>query len=66
MSAGNPIKPQDVESLVQLFNASDWDEMHVQVGEFEPRAVTPGLAQIATGIERAHEFAPAGAMVAPG
>ena len=35
MSAEKPIKPQDVESLIQLFNASDWDEMHVQVGEFE-------------------------------
>ena len=35
MSAEKPIKPQDVESLIQLFNASDWDEMHVQVGAFE-------------------------------
>ena len=35
MSADSNIKPQDVESLIELFKASNWDEMHVQVGEFE-------------------------------
>jgi len=50
MSAGSNIKPQDVEGLIELFKASNWDEMHVQVGEFElflsndPKAVGPGKA----------------------
>lgn len=37
MSSGKhePVKPQDIESLIELFKRSDWDEMHVQVGEFE-------------------------------
>jgi acetyl-CoA carboxylase biotin carboxyl carrier protein len=46
----SPVKPQDVESLVELFKASDWDEMHVQVGDFElflsndPNATGPSRA----------------------
>ena len=50
MSAGSHIKPQDVEGLIELFKASNWDEMHVQVGEFElflsndPKATGPGRA----------------------
>ena len=30
-----PVKPQDIENLIEIFKQSDWDEMHVQVGEFE-------------------------------
>jgi hypothetical protein len=50
MSAGSNIKPQDVEGLIELFKSSNWDEMHVQVGEFElflsndPKATGPGRA----------------------
>lgn len=50
MSAGNNIKTQDVEGLIELFKTSSWDEMHVQVGEFElflsndPQATGPGRA----------------------
>jgi acetyl-CoA carboxylase biotin carboxyl carrier protein len=53
MSAGNNIKTQDVEGLIELFKASSWDEMHVQVGEFElflsndPQATGPGRASTA-------------------
>ena len=53
MSAGNNIKTQDVEGLIELFKASSWDEMHVQVGEFElflsndPQATGPGRAPTA-------------------
>ena len=53
MSAGNNIKTQDVEGLIELFKASSWDEMHVQVGEFElflsndPQATGPGHAPTA-------------------
>jgi acetyl-CoA carboxylase biotin carboxyl carrier protein len=37
MSTGkhDPVKPQDIESLIEIFKQSDWDEMHVQVGDFE-------------------------------
>lgn len=50
MSAGSHIKPQDVEGLIELFKSSSWDEMHVQVGDFElflsndPKATGPGKA----------------------
>jgi len=27
--------PKDVESLVELFNRSDWDEMHLKTGDLE-------------------------------
>ena len=53
MSAGSNIKPQDVEGLIELFKASNWDEMHVQVGDFElflsndPKATGPGRATAA-------------------
>jgi acetyl-CoA carboxylase biotin carboxyl carrier protein len=66
MSAGSNIKPQDVEGLIELFKSSNWDEMHVQVGEFElflsndPKATGPGRAVAAPAIA-----APALAAAAP-
>ncbi len=45
-----PVKPQDIENLIEVFQQSDWDEMHVQVGEFElflsndPNASSPARA----------------------
>lgn len=65
MSTGKhtPVKPEDVENLIELFKQSDWDEMHVQVGDFElflsndpqaagpsraaPAAVAPAVAPLA-------------------
>lgn len=52
MSTGKhtPVKPEDVENLIELFKQSDWDEMHVQVGDFElflsndPQAAGPSRA----------------------
>ncbi len=52
MSTGkhDPVKPQDIESLIEIFKQSDWDEMHVQVGDFElflsndPNAAGPARA----------------------
>ncbi len=34
MSTGkhDPVKPQDVENLIEIFKQSDWDELHVQLG----------------------------------
>lgn len=29
------VKPEDVESLVEIFQASDWDEMHLEIEGFE-------------------------------
>lgn len=58
-----PVKPEDVENLIELFKQSDWDEMHVQVGEFElflsndPSA--PGLARSATAAASVAAPAPA-------
>lgn len=45
-----PVKPQDIENLIEIFKQSDWDEMHVQVGDFElflsndPNATGPARA----------------------
>ncbi len=45
-----PVKPQDVENLIEIFKQSDWDELHVQVGDFElflsndPNATGPARA----------------------
>lgn len=69
MSAGTNIKPQDVEGLIELFKASTWDELHVQVGEFElflsndPKAIGPGQAAAQAGAPAA-VVAPA-ALAAP-
>ena len=29
------VKPEDIETLVALFAASSWDEMHLQIGDFD-------------------------------
>lgn len=50
MSTGehNPVTPRDVESLIEIFQESGWDELHVRVGDFElflsndPHARGPG------------------------
>lgn len=34
-NAPKPVKPEDIEALIEAFQASDWDEMHLQMGEFE-------------------------------
>jgi acetyl-CoA carboxylase biotin carboxyl carrier protein len=52
MSTGKqpPVKAGDIESLIEIFKQSDWDEMHVQVGDFElflsndPHATGPARA----------------------
>jgi acetyl-CoA carboxylase biotin carboxyl carrier protein len=38
------VKPEDIEALIELFEASDWDEMHLEIGgldlflSFDPKA----------------------------
>ncbi len=29
------VKPEDIEALLGLFEASGWDEMHLQIGDFD-------------------------------
>src|SRR5258708_12336046 len=29
------VKPEDIEALVALFEASSWDEMHLQIEDFD-------------------------------
>lgn len=42
--------PEDIEALIEIFNTSDWDEMHLKVDGLElflsndPQAVRPGAA----------------------
>jgi len=42
------IPPRDIDALIELFDSSDWDEMHLQIGDFElfvstdPEARQPG------------------------
>ncbi len=66
------VKPEDVENLIEIFKQSDWDEMHVQVGDFElflsndPHATGPTRAAAAAPAALAPAAAPAaGALVAP-
>lgn len=77
MSTGKhtPVKPEDVENLIELFKQSDWDEMHVQVGDFElflsndpqasgpARAAPVALSPVAAPVAAAP--APAAAKAAP-
>lgn len=53
-----PVKPEDVENLIEIFKQSDWDEMHVQVGDFE---LFLSNDPAATGPARAAAPAPAAA-----
>lgn len=42
------IQPQDIDALIELFEASDWDELHLKIQDFElylstdPKARAPG------------------------
>jgi acetyl-CoA carboxylase biotin carboxyl carrier protein len=44
------IQPQDIDALIELFEASDWDEMHLKIQDFElflstdPKSRAPGAA----------------------
>jgi acetyl-CoA carboxylase biotin carboxyl carrier protein len=48
------IQPQDIDALIELFEASDWDEMHLKVQDFElylstdPKGRAPGTATTTT------------------
>ncbi len=69
MSTGKqtPVKAGDIESLIEIFKQSDWDEMHVQVGDFElflsndPQATGPARASAAAPAALAPAAAPAAA-----
>lgn len=47
------VNPNDIEALIEVFNASDWDEMHLVMGDFEiflsndSKATLPGAAPAA-------------------
>ncbi|MCC5999320.1 MAG: acetyl-CoA carboxylase, biotin carboxyl carrier protein [Pararhodobacter sp.] len=49
-TAPQQVKPEDIEALIEVFQASDWDEMHLTMGEFEiflsndPNAAPQGAA----------------------
>lgn len=34
-SGGAPIKPEDIEAIIEVFQASDWDELHLEIDGFE-------------------------------
>jgi acetyl-CoA carboxylase biotin carboxyl carrier protein len=59
-------KPEDIEALIEIFNASDWDEMHLKVEGLElflsndPNAVRPGAAPAAAAAVAAAPAASAG------
>jgi len=44
------IQPQDIDALIELFEASDWDELHLKIQDFElflstdPKSRAPGTA----------------------
>jgi acetyl-CoA carboxylase biotin carboxyl carrier protein len=44
------IQPQDIDALIELFEASDWDELHLKIQDFElflstdPKGRAPGTA----------------------
>jgi acetyl-CoA carboxylase biotin carboxyl carrier protein len=45
------IQPQDIDALIELFESSDWDELHLKIQDFElflstdPKGRPPGAAQ---------------------
>lgn len=62
--------PADIENLVELFNRSDWEEMHLKTGGLEiflshdPAARPPGQAATASPAAPAAEVAPAASAAA--
>jgi acetyl-CoA carboxylase biotin carboxyl carrier protein len=50
------VKPADIEAMIEVFNASDWDEMHIEMEGFElflsndPKARLPGPAAPAPAV----------------
>jgi len=61
------IKPQDIDALIALFEASHWDELHLKIPDFEiflstdPKARAPGTTGAAAGAGVAPDTAPAAA-----
>ena len=51
--------PSDIQTLIGLFDDSDWDELHLEMGELElfiakdPAATPPGVASPAETTSRA-------------
>jgi acetyl-CoA carboxylase biotin carboxyl carrier protein len=59
------IKSEDIDALIELFESSDWDEMHLKIQDFElflstdPNGRVPGAPGVAAPV------APAGVAPAP-
>lgn len=44
-----PIKPQEIATLIELFNTSDWDELHVEIDGLQLFLSTNPNARLSTG-----------------
>jgi acetyl-CoA carboxylase biotin carboxyl carrier protein len=58
------IQPQDIDALIELFEASDWDELHLKIQDFELFLSTDAKSR-APGTAAPPTVAPAPAAVAP-
>lgn len=45
------IEPRDVDALVEIFESSDWEEMHLRIGDFELYLATDPAARLPRGSE---------------
>ncbi len=65
------IQPQDIDALIELFEASDWDELHLKIQDFElflstdPKSRAPGTAAPPTLAMAPAAVAPTPRAVAP-
>src|ERR1700730_15034488 len=51
------VKPEDIEALVALFEASSWDEMHLQIEDFDLFLSSDPKVSRAGGLATPSEYA---------
>jgi acetyl-CoA carboxylase biotin carboxyl carrier protein len=62
-SGSASIKPEDIEAIIEVFQASDWDELHLEIDGLElflsnDPAARSGGAAVPGGVHAAHAAAP--------
>lgn len=60
-----PVKPDEIATLIDLFNASSWDELHVEFDGLQLFLSTDPQARLASGPAPVPAVSPVAATVAP-
>lgn len=55
------VKPDEIATLIELFNASDWDELHVEIDGLQLFLSTDANARLTSGEARTHVAQPVAA-----